>query len=209
VALASCCQTSSAGLVNFDFSNVKDAAINFNGSTDDISFVAGEGAVDFSITASSGTLLGLKGHIDGTFKVGTITTVGNLETASLTTSNGLFSVVDANNVALTADLDWKEIFVFQKTIGGLNAGGAINLTNISYSGNNADLISIKNGSQQTTSMSFQFVPSKTLAQLMADGANNSTSYSGSLNAVPEPSSCALLGIGALGTLACVRRRRRS
>ena len=109
---------------------------------------------------------------------------------------------------LTADLNWSDIFVYSKLFGGLNILGAVNLSNFSYSGSNADLLAIANGADQSVVLSFQFSPfgKKSLADLMADGHVNSTSYSGSLSAVPEPSSCVLLGMAALGLLAYIRRR---
>jgi hypothetical protein len=44
----------------------------------------------------------------------------------------------------------------------------------------------------TATVSFQFVPAKTLTQLANGGTLESTSYSGSFSAIPEPSTYAAI-----------------
>ena len=207
-ALAWITRTANADLISCDFSSETDATIQFIGTGDKIEF-PNTSTYDFVITtATSPNLGGLKGNIGGTFFVGPITTIGVLEMASVTTTDGTFSV-DDGAATLTADLEWTDIFVYQELIGGLNATGVSNLSNISYSGSNSDLLDIKNGSDQTVVLTFQFSPltKNSLAELMTDGEVNSTSYSGSVSSVPEPSSCVLLGMGVLGLLARAWRRR--
>ena len=208
-ALALVTQTAYANVISCDFSNVAGASIKFTGTGDTIEF-PNTNTYDFGITdATSPNLAGLQGNIGGTYTVGAITSVAGVETASVTTSDGTFSVDDGFSNTLTADLDWKDILVFS-LVGGMNVTGTANLDNISYSGSNSDLLDIKNGGAQTVVLTFQFSPftKKSLTELMTDGQVNSTSYSGSLSSIPEPSSCTLLIAAGLGLLSYAWRRRR-
>ena len=209
VALALVAQTVNAQIISCDFASETDASIRFTGTGRTIEF-PNTNTYDFVITATtSPNLGGLQGNIGGTFLVGPITTVGSMEQASVTTADGTFSVYDGSSIPLTANLDWKDIQVFYGLVGGLNVTGIANLNNVSYSGSNSDLLGIKNGSDQTVILTFQFslANKHSLTELMVDGQVNSTSYSGSLSAVPEPSSCVLLGMATLGLLAYAWRRR--
>lgn len=210
-ALALMTPVAHANIVNFDFSSETDAVIQFIGTGDKIEFPNTTSTYDFVITtATSPSLGGLQGNIGGTFVVGTITNVSGLELANVTTTDGTFSV-DDGSATLTADLNWVEIFVYKGLVGGMNATGISNLSNISYSGSNIALLDLMNGTEQTAVLTFQFSPltKNSLAELMMDGEVNSTSYSGSISSVPEPSSCVLLVMANLGLMAYASRRRRS
>jgi hypothetical protein len=206
-------QTANADLISCDFASETGASIQFTGTGDEIEFIhTNPNPYDFVITdATSPNLAGLQGNIGGTFIVGPITVNGAMETAGVTTSGGTFSVDDGNGYTLTANLDWTDILVYNKLFGALNVDGVVDLTNVSYSGSNSYLAAIKNGSEQTVVLTFQFSPltKKSLTQLMTDGQVNSTSYSGSLSSVPEPSILVLLGSGVFGLLAYAWRRRQA
>ena len=211
VALALVAQTASAGQVSFDFASLTGASIKFTGTGDKIEFPNAPLGYDFAITdATSPGLAGLSGNIGGTFVVGTISSpLSGVEQALVTTSNGSFSVYDGVTASLTADLDWKDITVYNKLSGVMNGTGIANLSNIAYTRSNSDLVAIRDGQQQTVVLTFQFSPlkKKSLTDLMTDGQVNSTSYSGSLSSVPEPSALVLLAGAAIGLVAFVRRRK--
>ena len=157
-------------------------SIRFTGTGDTIDF-PNTGSYDFVIT--SPTLNNLNGNIGGTFNVGTINyPATGVEQASVTTSNGTFSVFDGTTYTLTAGLDWKDITIYNSLSGVMNGTGLVNLTSISYSGTNTDLVAIRDGTEQTVVLSFQFSPlkKKSLYQLMTNGQVNSTSFSGSVSA---------------------------
>ena len=216
-ALALITQTANAETVSFDFASEAGSSIEFNGTNRTFDFPT-TSQYDFVITtATSPDLGGLQGNIGGTFNVGTITSpaVGE-EQANVTSTNGTFSVNDGGSNTLTANLNWENVEVLYGLFGILNLTGTANLSNVSYSGGNSDLMGIKDGIDQTVVLTFQFSPvtSETLTELMTPGQVNSTSYSGSLSSsspppVPEPSSCMLLVTAGLGLLAYAGRRRRN
>lgn len=212
LASALVAKTANAGPVSFDFASVSGSSIQFTGTGDTIDFpddpITG---YDFVITdSSSPSLNNLKGNIGGTFNVGTISGPTNAEYATITTSNGTLSVFDGSTT-LTANLDWKDIQVYNSLAGVMNGSGLINLglSSISYTGSNTGLLDILNAADRSVVLTFQFSPlkKKSLTDLMTDTKVTVTSFSGSVSAVPEPSACLMLGGTAVGLLLFVRRRK--
>jgi hypothetical protein len=198
-----------ASPIQFDFvsepaSTQAGAYIEFTGApSKTVTFPDAPNGYDFVITQSDmAALIGIKGNINGTFTVGSITTVGALQTAPLT-GTGTFSLTDPSSQVLSASLVWNDIYTYGST-GGLNPEIALNLTGWTYSGSFQPFLGILNGQDQSSDVTFQFNPAKKLSQLMATGADTLTTYSGSFSMVPEP---AMLGLLGVGLVALLRRRR--
>src|SRR5208282_5868643 len=96
------------------------------------------------------------------------------------------------------------------TVGGfINANLSVNLTGVSYSGSNPDLVYLTANQPGSVDLAFQFSPGMTLQQLSSgSGGYDSTSYNGSIavSAVPEPSSLAMSALGGLGAIGIGFRR---
>jgi hypothetical protein len=200
-----------------DLASVAGANVEFLGSGTGASFEFNNNGLGqgFQITLSSGfgDSVGLYGTLGGTYSYTTasIVTLGPLQTAPLITSGGLLTIVDAASTALTGTIAGVDVSTVG-TGGLVNVNGAINLTGVSYAGTNLDLIQLRDESvyKGVLAISFQFIPGKSLTDLAAHCAVNETSYSGSIyTAVPEPSSLALAGLGALGMFGYGLRRRMS
>lgn len=198
-----------ASAVTIDYSNTSGSAIKFNPLNGCGGGVVG--CIDFSpdspstsIQITSGSASGLFGNIDGVFGVGTITTVGNVQTAAVN-GTGTLSIIDGA-YTLTADLVWVDIFSFGVT-GGTNVNGSANLTNISYGGSNADLLALLNGGSGIQTMTYQFTSAASLTKLFTtDTSIKSTSFSGSISPVPVPAAAWLFVSGLLGLVGVVRRK---
>lgn len=198
--------TFQARAIIFDFSNLVGTDINFSGG--DFNFTSTNG-YQFNITQVNGGIgdaVGLDGYIDpgGPFSIGTITTNGLQQTASVTGA-GTLHITDLSSLDLTGSLQWDNITTYG-TGGILNLTGTINLTGISYSGTNSDLLALAGAGSASDVVTFQFTPAETLAQLVSTGG--STSYSGTINSVPEPGALALAAFGLAGLLAFCGRRNR-
>jgi len=198
---------SSASLVNaitLDFANVTGSRVVFTGSGDTFTFTPAPGADQFKITSGgTGVAVGLSGNLGGVFTIGAITSVGGVQSASVTGS-GALTIHDGLGNNLTGILTWDTISTFG-TGGIINVNGVLNLSSLSYSGPNADLLALALPGVGVEAVSFQFAPGKTLTQLTANGAVNATSYSGTLMSVNPPPSVpdsggtlVLLGISVLG-----------
>jgi len=215
--------------ITLDFSSVTGAGITFNandpvaGSTGSFAFNhgtnSGQTNSSFSVTLTNGAVgpaAGLLGDITGTYNIGSINTSGSVQQASVTNGAGAshqFSITDASSATFAGNVNWIDISTFG-AIGGINANGTINLSGVSYSGTNSDLVqlyqdALANGGIVT--LSFQFAPAKSLTQLTSGTGTTKTSFSGSVStaAAPAPPSIVLasLGIVAVAGVSLLRRRR--
>ncbi len=205
--------------LNLDISSLVGASVEFKGSGTGSTFTfdnngSGNG---FGITSSTGVgdSVGLLGSISGTFSYtkASIVTLGPLQMAPASTSGGLLTITDSSLHSLTATITGVDVDTVG-TGGSVNVDGAINLSNVVYTGTNADLVELRNevnSSGGVASISFQFLPAESLTQLTANHSDHKTSYSGTIitTSVPEPSSLVLGCTAALGLFGYGLRRRRA
>jgi hypothetical protein len=199
-----------ASTLNFD--SLPGATVNFFGNTNTLVFLPEGGGFDFQITSALGGFadpdtLGLTGNIEGVFTIGSISSpLPGIQQAPVSGS-GTFSIEDEAGQLLVATVTWKDIITVG-TGGVINMNGLMNLTGVTYSGANADLLQLLISGDGAATITFQFVPARPLSQLVADGTIHSTAYSGSV--VPEPATLLLLGSGltGLGAYQNLKARRR-
>src|SRR5688572_26119052 len=177
--------------------------IHFSGTAGPDTFNFVNAANGFSFTVAGGNGLG---SISGLYTIGPVTTSGGLQTAPVT-GGGVLTIDDNGAAAgggiLTATVNWMEIFTFG-TGGGLNAGGVVNLTGITYTGSRPDLLALSASPLGSANIEFGFNPAVSLLQLTATGADFSSTFTGDLVSVPDGGNTvvlmgsALLGIALLG-----------
>jgi hypothetical protein len=184
--------------VTLNLASLGTSLISFAGSGGSVSFTpdSGAGHYDFSIGSSNlAGLVGLKGTIGGVYAIGSVTPYGPGQQA-VVSGAGAFSIYDGVSSSLTGTVSW-DTAATVGTAGALNVSDAPNLSGLSYSGSNSALLELVRDSSAIATVSFQFLPAESLSQLATGGKPESTSYSGSLSAIPEPpASAAIIGFAA-------------
>ncbi|HAB17944.1 MAG TPA: VPDSG-CTERM sorting domain-containing protein [Verrucomicrobiota bacterium] len=206
-----------AKAIQFDISSVPGSGIRFTGLpaghaeiTFDLGFSGHMFQID-NVVGGTGSATGYEGNITGIFDMGPVTTVTLVplvETAPVA-GTGTFSIFDGVDT-LTATVAWVEATSLKTIISIATLGVTGNLTSVSYSGSDPDLLAFVAGIDETAVLSFTFPPpGKSLAELTAPGSR-ATTYSGNVVSTPVnvPDSGAtliLLGAGLCG-LSLIPRR---
>jgi hypothetical protein len=216
--LALAAVTSHASLT-LNYSSTVSSTIQFNGAASTFQFnnspvsLGGNQWQITSETGGTGSALGLLGDVfNGPFSYGAITIVSpDEQMASVIGPLGALVIHDGLGNDLTGNVDWIKVRTFD-SLGGLNALLNVNVTGLAYAGLNPDLLSLVAGAPgDSMNLSFQFNPGQTLTQLTTGAGPYVTSYSGSIAAVPEPTTVVagvllLLPFGA-STLRILRKNR--
>ncbi|MCE0523755.1 MAG: hypothetical protein LV480_12685, partial [Methylacidiphilales bacterium] len=186
------------------------STIQFNGSLYSFQFNPGSvtpanpGGYQWNITSESGgtgAAVGLNGSfLGGPFSYGAITSSdgGQIQSATVTGPLSTLTIYDGA-ASLTGTVDFMTVTTIFQSIGALNGELNVNLTNVSYTGTNADLQTLTAYQPGTLDVSFQFASPTTLTSLSTGSTPTLTSYSGSIIETPEPSTWALMlyGLGLL------------
>jgi hypothetical protein len=189
-------------------------SITYEGTTGNITFAgAGVSAGDFSFGHSGAFVVngsednGFVGTIGGVYKIGTITSVGGISEASVTSLGGnIFTITDGSSHTLSATVSWMSILQVGSS-GTLNDEGIVNLSSVTYTGSDPYLLSILDNPTVDT-LAFTFSPSKTL-QTLDNGAGGpfTTTFAGSLStAAPDGGATAMLLGAALSAVGLLRRK---
>lgn len=194
VGLAFAVTTSQASL---NFAGDNNAQFNAAGTSFQLNPIAGSSATpQFTFTGAD---LGLTGWITGApwaVNMGSLnsTTVGSITYQQAPVAGGgQLNIFDGVNT-LIANLVWNQIHTLSDGQGGVATSTDVNLTGISYTGLNANLLALAGNKSGNLNLTFQFSgTSPNLSSLFGAGAGTTTaSYSGSISSatvqsVPEPS----------------------
>jgi hypothetical protein len=197
----------------FNFSGEVGASMQFNGTASSFQFDNNVSGNQWWITSESSgsSALGLQGLISGgPWSYGAITINGLQQYATVNPTSTTLTINDGAGFLATANLVWGAVSTYQ-SVGGVNTlNTTVNLSGLSYSGANVDLLNFFSAPAGELSLSFQFNPAMTLSQLTAGTRTYGTSFSGSLSTVPEPGTMLLgsLGGGLLLLLNSWRRVKR-
>jgi hypothetical protein len=179
VAILVACLSFGAGVCHaFQYASAPGALIHFNGDST-VTFSPGSS----NLVVTTGTAAGLSGEITGTYTIGAVTTFGFQSTAPMT-GTGTFVIHDVSG-DFTATLEWIEVSQFG-AFGGFNGDLNANMSAVTYTGSNPDLVALKNANSGINSLSFQFTSVISL-QTLKD-APAVSSFSGSIT-FPSPPPC--------------------
>jgi len=203
----------SYGQLTLNFAANTGATLQFNGASDSFQFTSpAANGYQWHITSETGgsSAIGLNGFFNNSpFLYGPITSTGSgitlVQKATVTSPIANLTIFDGSG-NLSGAVNFVDVETFAAAGGGMNANLAVNLTGVTYSGSNPDLLFLKAHQPGTLDLSFQFSPGKTLTQPSTGTGPYATSFSGSIIVVPEPSALALAGLGGL-VLLHLRRRK--
>ena len=212
-----------AQTLTLSYGPLTGSAIIFGGSSHTFNFTPGTvssanpSGNQFDISSETlngnlyaGTALGLQGNIfNGPFTYGPISVNGTIQTASVLSPSGMLDIYDGVGGTLAGTVNFIDITTVGSAGGQVNDNLVINLTGITYSGSNPDLAFVKANQPGELDVSFQFSPGETLTQLSTGAGGAFTSYNGSITVVPEPTSLAMSGLGALAALGLAVRSRKN
>src|SRR5260221_2621707 len=202
------CLSFPAKAITLNFQGLDGTVINFaTNSTFGFTSTNGYQFYSSSVQGGVGSSVGLNGFLSpgGPFLIGPITITGGLQSAPVTGTSTLH-ITDNATLDLTGTINWVNIATIS-VAGVLNLNGQVNLTAITYSGTNSDLVALAAAGAGEDVVTFQFVPPQTLTQLTTTGGQ--TSYSGSITSVPEPGTWVLVAMGTgLGVFLRGRKQAR-
>lgn len=192
-----------AAAITLDFASITGANVSFQNGN----FVFNNNGAGYSlgITGSTGVgnSVGDFGSISGVYNIGNITTLGALQTAPVTGSGTM--LINDGSLNMTGTVVWDTIATYG--VGTtINVLGTLNLTGITYTGTQSDLLALAAAGSGFEAITLQFASPQTLTALKAANSAVRTSFSGNItSAVPDGGLTAmLLGMGMLG-LGFVRR----
>jgi hypothetical protein len=210
--------------LTLNYGPLTGSAIIFGGSSHTFNFTQGTVSASnpngnqFDVTGETlngnpyaGTALGVQGDIfNGPFTYGAISGSA-IQTASVLSPSGTLDIYDGLGGTLSGTVNFIDITTVLLTGGQINDNLVINLTGISYNGMNPDLAFVNANQPGELNVSFQFSPGETLTQLSTGAGGAFTSYNGSISvtAVPEPTTLAMSGLGALAALGLGFRSRKN
>jgi len=190
-----------ARAVTIGYSDTGNGTMVFNGASQ---FAFAPAANNLKVTTGSAN--NDLGEITGTYTIGTITTIGSVSSASVTGS-GTFVIHDGTGHDFKADLVWNNI-TQQNTGGNLNITGGANLSNITYTGLDTDLLALTGGTGLGINvLAFTFIPAVSLADLKSGaGAHTALSFSGTVAKAPDGGTTVVLLGSALVGMSVLRRK---
>jgi len=201
----SCMAVLSAHATEIGFGNYGGGTVDLNG-VGGVTFSAGNNLTVTQPDTDTGSAVGFKGSIQGTFSFAPVANQGILAAAlagspgQLTISDGVLPIP----ATLTADITWDTITVVKSAVlGGLSLSTGASLTNIKYNGLDVDLSDLAAAKVATIDLQFTpRLPGGTLVSLydVSHGIALNSSFSGLITwGVPDGGlTIALFGFALMG-----------